>query len=245
MSRVRIGATLLALTLACACGEDDDRPAPTTTDPATSTDEGPRGPHGADAADCSAGASDPPELAELRTVSSAQELEQEIHTFEALVGANPRSALARSRLGELLLRTEPPRADTAKRFFDRALEMHDAGCALEDRDLWAALEGAALSRIIGGDYAGAVPLFRRSLERWPGARPTRYNLACALCQTGDVDGCARELERAIGQAEQPLWLAQQGRDGSHYAGLAQSDPDLAPLRADPARFATVTGGAAP
>ena len=142
-------------------------------------------------------------------------------------------------LGELLLRTSPPRASLAQRFFARGLELHEAGCALDREAEWTALQGAALSRMMTGDYAGAVPLLRRSLGRWPGVRATRYNLACALCKEGDLDGCERELRAVLEGEPQPDWLRGQERPAAYYASVARQDPDLAALRAEPARFAAI------
>src|SRR5690606_16122391 len=107
-----------------------------------------------------------------------------IVALEALVGASPGSATARVRLGELSLRTRPPRTEQAERWFARALALHEEGCTLAYRDRWASLEGSALARMMRGDYEGAIPFLRRSLDEWPDVRATRYNLACALCQTG-------------------------------------------------------------
>jgi hypothetical protein len=90
-----------------------------------------------------------------------------------------------------------------------------------------------------GDYAGATPLLRRSLARWPNVRATRYNLACALCREGDLDGCERELRAVLGGEPQPDWLRAQERPAAYYASAARQDPDLAALRAEPARFAAI------
>ena len=171
--------------------------------------------------------------------AAAGELSAAIEGMEALIGAHPSSATARVRLGELLLRTEPPSADRARRWFDRGLALHEEGCALAPRAHWTALEGAALSRMMSDDYAGALPLLRRSVARWPGATGTRYNLACALCQTGAIDACADELARVLDPAvaTPPPMLRDQHRPRAHYVALAQRDPDLAPLRADADRFA--------
>jgi hypothetical protein len=80
---------------------------------------------------------------------------------------------------------------------------------------------------------------RRSLGRWPGVRATRYNLACALCKEGDLDGCERELRAVLEGEPQPDWLRAQERPAAYYASVARQDPDLAALRAEPARFAAI------
>ena len=143
------------------------------------------------------------------------------------------------RLGELLVRTQPPEAERAARWFDRAIELHERGCALGTRDHWAALEGQALTAMMRGDYTASVAPLRASLERWPAMRNTHYNLACALCQTDDVDGCARELEAALVALDPPEALREQARPASYYRRRAAEDPDLAPLREDRARFAAI------
>jgi hypothetical protein len=225
-----------------ACGESA-REETREQAPETSRDE-PSGPRGQRAVRCEGASVDPPEL--VPVLSGAEtDLEGTITAMEALVGANAGSATARVRLGELLLRTSPPRASLAQRFFARGLELHEQGCTLGREAEWTALQGAALSRMMQGDYAGAVPILRRSLGRWPDVRSTRYNLACALCREGDLDGCERELT-AVLDAEgerQPAWLGAQERPPGHYASAAQQDPDLAALRAEPARFAAILSSA--
>src|SRR5690606_28163606 len=102
----------------------------------------------------------------------------------------------------------------------------------------AALEGSALSRMMQGRYADAIPFLRRSLEAWPDVPATRYNLACALCQSGDLDGCERALRDVVtGARPPPAFLAATTSPPSHYREMAARDPDLAPLRAIPERYA--------
>ena len=223
------------------CGETEqptpeDRPA--TSAPETLSSEEPRGPQGAGSASCDGASVDPDgPIAMWMQRASTGDLTGAIEGMEGLVGANPSSATARVRLGELLLRTQPPAAERAERWFDTGLALHQRGCALADQPLWLAYEGASLSRMMQGNYRGALPFLRRSLDRWPAARSTRYNLACALCQTDDIEGCARELRRAV-RSDEPLppFLDGATRSGGDLAHSALSDPDLAPLRADEARF---------
>lgn len=235
-------AALVIVLLLGACSGDDGEPTtdptPTPTEPDT-----PRAPRGAEAVACDGSSVDPESLEQLPQRVAALGLETAIEELEATVGASPSSATARVRLGELLLRTAPPRADSAATWFDRALDLHEQGCTLAEADAWAALEGAGLSRLIGGDYAAARPFFERSLTRWPTVRATRYNLACTHCQTGNLDGCATELERVLQPAQPPAFLAARAHPDSHYRELAGRDPDLAPLREDAARFAAIVGDA--
>ena len=232
-----IGAISLAIVLV-ACGEDAREEPPAEPPEVPAPAEEPSGPRGQAPVRCEGASIDPPQLAPV--LSGAEtDLEGTIAAMEALVGANAGSATARVRLGELLLRTSPPRASLAQRFFARGLALHEEGCALDREAEWTALQGAALSRMMQGDYAGAVPLLRRSLGRWPGVRATRYNLACALCKEGDLDGCERELRAVLAGEPQPDWLRGQERPAGHYASLARQDPDLAALRAEAARFAAI------
>ncbi len=232
-------ACVLSLLLA-AC---DSEPAPASEPaPHAEPQAEPRAPHGPTAR-CEGASVDPPSLGPT-TAQAEQDLGAAMVAMEALAGANPGSATARVRLGELSLRTEPPRAPEAQRWFARGLSLHEEGCTLARRDHWAALEGSAIARMMQGDYAGATAFLRRSLEAWPEVRSTRYNLACALCQTGDLDGCARELTSVLDAegAPAPSWLAEQERPAGHYARLARTDPDLQPLRDDTERFARVMSG---
>lgn len=226
---------LSSLTILASCGSEESAPEPTETAPSE-----PRAPRGQAPAECEGASVDPPSIDAISAQADG-DLTGAIAAMEAAAGASAGSSTARVRLGELSLRMQPPAADRAQRWFARALALHDEGCTLAYRDHWAALEGSALSRMMQGDYEGALPFLRRSLAEWPTVRSTRYNLACALCKTGDVEGCARELT-AVLDAEgttPPSWLAEQRRPPGHYARLAREDPDLAPLRADPERFARV------
>lgn len=239
MTRVALALGLLGLL--GGCGEDAE-PAATepveAVEPTAPTGEL-RGPTG-EAVDCSGAPDDPDEVDQLAQAAAAGDLAGSITGLEALCGAHPRSSSARVRLGELLLRTQPPRAEDAQGWFDRALALHERGCELGFRDHWAALEGQGLSRMIRGSYGDAIAPLRESLRRWPGSRATHYNLACALCQTGDLDGCARELETVLGPLEAPDFLSNDTRPPAHYRTLIERDPDLAPLRADATRYEALT-----
>jgi len=165
--------------------------------------------------------------------------EAAIRGLQTLAGEHPTSATARARLAELYL-AHPSRPDQAETWFRRAIELHERGCEMTERDHWVAYEGLAISRMMRSDYAGAIEPLRASLQRWPGSRSTHYNLACSLCQTGDLDGCASELELVLGELEAPAFLADDTRPVSHFRTMIErDDADLAPLRADPARLAAV------
>jgi tetratricopeptide (TPR) repeat protein len=219
----------LAALFLVACANDEPAAAPIDPDQ-------PRGPRGAAPSRCDGASDDPPEIEEAFQ-SGAHYAEGAVTRMEAIVGANAGSATARVRLGELLLRTTPPRPAEARVWFERGLELHEQGCALGYRDLWAAWEGTAHSHFFEDQYDQALPWLRRSVERWPDIRQTRYNLACALCKTGDLDGCERELHLAItSTAEPPSWLPDRSRGPEHYVEIARRDADLNALRADRARF---------
>lgn len=224
-----------------------EAPAPLPSDPPARASggaplpEGLRAPHGQAEVDCDQPPDDPPQ-AGLYAAAAAEDLEGSVRGLEALAGEHPASGSTRVRLGEVLLRAQPPRAEPASRWFDRALELHARGCELGDGDHWAALEGRALSHMMLGDYAGAVSPLRTSVSRWPGVRSTHYNLACALCQTGDIDGCVRELEAVLGELRAPEFLRDRTRPAAQYRPMIERDPDLAPLRADRARLDALLGG---
>jgi tetratricopeptide (TPR) repeat protein len=221
----------LWLVLLCsACNAQDE--------PRTESSESPRGPLGAAAARCHGASDDPQELFDIEQRANG-DLEGSIAAMEAFIGGHRGSSTARARLGELLLRTNPPRAREAEQWFSRALELSDRGCTLGHRDEWVALEGVAITRMLQGDYRGSIPWLRRALARWPTARKSRYNLACALCQTGDIEGCAHELEAVMRDEEQPHALVEFEQPVDYYAQSARQDPDLAPLRADAARFSRI------
>ena len=238
------------LILALAACEPDAEPEPSARAESVTPPESPgptsapRGPHGPSSSgrrgpvECHGASDDPPQIDLFSQSADEGQLAAAIAGLEALAGAHPASATARVRLGQLALRTQPPRIEGARGWFERALALHEQGCILEPREHWLALEGSALSRMMSGDYQGALPFLRASVERWPGASGTRYNLACALCQTGDLDGCASELQRAISSTDAlPELLQEQRRSPDQYREMARADPDLAPLRANATRFA--------
>jgi len=235
--------------LLAACGSEADGPAQNTPEVEDGAEahersheaaaEGIRGPAGADAVDCSSGSDDPEQIDLFAESAGNGNLSGAIRGLETLCGRHPSSATARVRLGEMLLRTQPPRAAQADTWLTRALELHELGCTLGFRDHWAALEGQALSHMMRGDYAAAIAPLRASIRAWPGLRSTHYNLACALCQTGDVPGCRAEIEIALSNIEAPSFLAEQSRPADHYRAMVRRDPDLAPLRVDAAALASL------
>lgn len=234
---------LVGLALA-ACGDPEEPPGPTIaptvaeTPSEAETPDAPR-PSTQSPVSCDGASEDPAQLALI--LSEPAETAARIRSLEALAGAHPNSATTRTRLGEQLLRTRPPSTRRAATWFARALSLHEEGCTLGERDHWATLEGAALSGMMQGEYASAEPMLLASLARWPRSRATRYNLACVRCQTGDVDGCAGELERVLSERAEaePAFLEGAGRTRDHYVQMAEGDPDLAPLRADADRFSGI------
>lgn len=227
----------MALLLAGALAGCEAEPPPAAPAEAPEAEDTPRPPRGGGARRCEGGSDDPSQIA-LFVESADRDLAGAIAGLEALVGEHPGSATARVRLGELLLRDGAPQR--ARPFFERALALHDEGCTLGPRDRWAAREGIAHAHAMAGDYAAAIPLLRGSLAEHPDATPTRYNLACALCRTGDLDGCERELTRALRTEDAvPDFLVDQRRPPGHYRRAMEIDPDLAPLRADRARLERV------
>lgn len=72
-----------------------------------------------------------------------------------------------------------------------------------------------------GRYQEAITLMQESRSSFPASRWGDYNLACAYSRSGDKSAALAELNRAV----EAGW--------SSYGHL-QGDPDLAPLRDDPA-----------
>lgn len=233
-------AVLLALTGLVACSPDEPEPAVEAPAP-----EGPAEPEAAEGlrppssgeVDCSDPPPDPAQI-DLFAENAGANREAAIRGLQTLAGEHPTSATARARLGELYL-AHPSRPEQSDVWFTRALELHERGCELSERDHWLGHEGQAISRMMRNDYDNAIAPLRASIERWPGSRSTHYNLACALCRTGDLDGCVAELQTVLSDLEPPTFLEEDTRSVEHFRAQIQSDPDLAPLRADEARLASV------
>lgn len=237
------GRAIALAVLLVGCGGEDPAPgdAPEPPDVSAQEPSGPapgdglRPPSGGADVNCDGPVDDPDQI-DLFAESAARDLGGAIRGLETLAGRHPASSTARVRLGELLLRATPPRAEEADTWFDRALDLHARGCTLGDRDHWAALEGQGISRMMRGDYAGAREPLSESVRRWPGSRATHYNLACARCQTDDLEGCTRELEITLGELDVPSFLEVDTRPASYYRQRIQSDPDLEPIRRDAPRL---------
>ena len=71
-----------------------------------------------------------------------------------------------------------------------------------------------------GEHAEAKRLLEDALEEFPAGGGILYNLACAEAQLGEHDAALEHLARAVEIEPQ-------------FAGYAQEDDDLAPLRGDP------------
>jgi tetratricopeptide (TPR) repeat protein len=82
----------------------------------------------------------------------------------------------------------------------------------------------ALPRFEAGDYAGAIEVMARALEKHPDNYNVLYNLACAEARAGEVDSALEHLSRAVE-------LEPRAR------AWAQADEDFASIRSDP-RFPT-------
>ncbi len=78
----------------------------------------------------------------------------------------------------------------------------------------------ALADLRAGRPARAAAGFGQILERDPHNAAARYNLACALAHTGDLDAAFGHLEAAV-------------RAGLSDVAALEADPDLASLRAGP------------
>lgn len=76
-----------------------------------------------------------------------------------------------------------------------------------------------------GRIADGLEVDRELARRLPEDATVRYNLACSLCLSGDLENALVELRRAFERGY---------RDAAHLA----ADEDLAGLRADP-RFAAL------
>lgn len=147
----------------------------------------------------------------------------------------------RIRIAGDALQNEPPDPDGALAIYREVLALESRGCVLSERDQWNAREGAAIAHLMKGQWRDARPILEDEVRRWPAHAGTRYNLACALCRSGDLEACLRELDTALDVAAQnqpPAFLADQARPASYFADLARRDPDLQLLRADP-RFERV------
>lgn len=158
-----------------------------------------------------------------------------VNMLHELAKAHPQSATVRFRLAETLTRIDPPQRARAIPMFEEALRLHDDGCRLAEPVEWQALEGIAIAHMDEGHFDRALPYLRRAANRWPASGSMHYNLACALCKTGDRDGCIREIEAALEASNGPAPEFLMGRvpPASHYVELAPRDPDLAPVRRDP------------
>lgn len=112
-------------------------------------------------------------------------------------------------------------AETARGAIDAGLaafEAGDAGAALAEFQRALTLPGSGIKRYRDKPAAlsdGEV-------------QAAQYNIACARAKLGDVDAAFDALAAAVGA----------GYNDSQARATLESDPDLAPLRADP-RFAAV------
>ncbi len=182
---------------------------------------------------------DPPasELLEANTLAASGQNQAAYAQYAALIGRYPHSATLRVRAGSLML-GPPERGGNpvqAQTMFQQAVQLHDAGCRMIERDEWEALEGLALALMYQRNYAAAIPHLQRSVSQWGTVAQTQYNLACAFCQTGNIDACHQYFVGALNIAatgQRPVFITNPPSAGS-YVELSQRDPDLAPLRNDP------------
>jgi len=182
---------------------------------------------------------DPPasELLDANTAAASGNNQAAYAQYAQVLGRYPQSATIRVRAGELMLVPVERGGNPlqAQAMFQQALALHEAGCRLIEHDEWMTLEGLALSMMLQGNYAAAIPHLQRSISRWATVAQTQYNMACAQCQTGNVNTCHQYFVQALNLAatgQHPPFINDPGSVG-HYVDLSQRDPDLALLRADP------------
>ncbi|MFT7519345.1 MAG: hypothetical protein ACI9MC_001485 [Kiritimatiellia bacterium] len=101
----------------------------------------------------------------------------------------------------------------ARAAFERSLEVREGDPLL--------LAYFAQAEAADGDLAGAIATLRAVLQQRPLFSEARYNLACYLARSGDVESAAVELRRAL-------------LDGARDPREVLDDPDLAPHLSHPA-----------
>jgi arylsulfatase A-like enzyme/Flp pilus assembly protein TadD len=114
--------------------------------------------------------------------------------------------------------------------YQQALASYDRALTLAPR-LFPAMVQAGTSARRLGDNARAASSFERAATMRPDSWIPWYNLACLRAATGDRDGAFTALRESVAR-------------GIADPSLLQTDPDLAPLRAD-ARFATIARDSQP
>lgn len=133
----------------------------------------------------------------------------------------------------LLACTQPePPLKTSLDLYAQGLEMLEAGepaQAAERFEAARALSPQSAELLVweakaladSGELAGAILLLDRAIALRPGLLEGWYNRACYKARAGDLEGAGQDLRHALRSPElDPLVVAL--------------DPDLAPLRADPA-----------
>jgi len=182
---------------------------------------------------------DPPasELLDANTLEQGGQRQAAYAQYAQLLGRYPQSATLRVRAGNLMLAPAERGGNPAQAqaMFTQAIQLHEAGCRLIEHDEWLSLEGMALSMMLQRNYAGAIPYLQRSLGRWANVAQTQYNMACAYCQTGNINSCHQHFVQALNisaTGQHPPFINNPG-SVSHYVDLSRRDPDLAPLRSDP------------
>lgn len=182
---------------------------------------------------------DPPD-AEIRAAQGPATPET-VAALEALGQRYPLSATLRVLAAGAALHSRPHDIATARRLYAEAQAMQERGCRLPARIDWSMVLGQALSHQFEGDFAGALPYLQQGAPRFPNETSIHYNLACAYCMTGNLDGCHAAFAETLAIAARgghPPWTDDVQTVG-HYVRLSARDSDLTTLRADPRYAATV------
>lgn len=181
---------------------------------------------------------DPPEeLLSHRPTKSPTVLQQHTHNLVSLFSQYPRSSTLRVRAaGMVHWRASGMSPEQSGKLYREALELHDRGCRLSERDEWQALEGLAVIQMMQSNYKASIPLLHKVIERWPTSAQSHYNLACAHCRLGDIDTCHAAFFKALKTAatdKRPSFFPAKADPASHYIKISFQDPDLESLRRDP------------
>lgn len=156
--------------------------------------------------------------------------------FLALIQKYPLSPLSQNRAAGIALHYIQKPA-LAREHYQKALQLHRAGCRLNEQNLWIAMEGIALSYLFQADFKNAQMEFEKVVQQWPQSDESLYNLACSYCRNGNLEACASTFEKTLKLGAlpqiQPEFLHKARKTPNYWVEKSKTDSDLELLRKDP------------
>lgn len=188
---------------------------------------------------CANGISEDPDRARMDAAKLAfdnKQYERARTLFDGLIRQYPKSSTLRVWRGEVALYDKQvPYAESAKKalpYYAEAEKLHEAGCALPQRDQYYLRLGRAYAYLRLDQPGPALRELDEAARRWDDSPEVHYHAARAHCLKQDVTACAASFERTLELAKalaRPRFLRTH-HSVEDWIQRSKQQSELGPLR---------------